>query len=594
MSTSAPTPHTPATANRSIYLRLLRYVKPYRKAFALAILGMIATAATEPVFPALMKYLLDNGFQTRNTQLVWMIPVGIVTLFVVRSVFVYTSGYLMTWISSHVVTDLRRAMFAKLLTLPTSYMDHQSAGQIISRLVYDVSHISEAATNALVSIIRELMTALALIIYLLYLDWKLTLITLCVGPLIAFLVRSFGKRMRAASQQSMEAMRETSYVIEETASAQKVIKLYGGQQRQSQQFHDSTERFRRAQMKEAIPASATTPITHVAASISVAIIAFLALSQTMGNAGSSPGGFISFITAMLLLIAPLKQLTTVKTNLQRGLAAAENVFAFLDATPEPDHGSKQLPRARGEIRLENVQFSYPGMDRNAIDDLSLTIKPGQTVALVGASGSGKSTLSTLLPRFYSPQSGRILIDDIDIESLTLDSLRDNIALVSQEVLLFNDTVRANIAFGNKRDIGLQEIIEAAKAANAWEFIETLPSGLDTVIGDNGSRLSGGQRQRLAIARAILKDAPILILDEATSALDNESERKVQAALDVLLKSRTTLVIAHRLSTIMRADRIHVMDNGKIIESGTHSELLEKEGVYAKLTRLLFQKADSEP
>lgn len=588
MRTSAP-PSKIDAHKRSLYLRLLRYVKPYRRAFALAIGGMVATAATEPVFPAIMKFLLDNGFRTDNDRLVWMIPLGIVALFVVRSIFVYTSGYLMMWISSRIVTDLRRAMFNKLLTLPTSYSDRQSAGQTISRLVYDVSHISEAATTALVTIIRELLTAIALLAYLLYLDWRLTLITLCVGPLIAFLVKSFSKRMRSASQQSMAAMQETSYVIEETASAQKVVKIYGGQTHQRQQFHEATERFRRAQMKEAIPATATTPITHVAASMAIALIAFLALSQTMGNAGASPGGFVSFITAMLLLIAPLKQLTSVKTNLQRGLAAAENVFAFLDMASEPDRGTRQLHRAHGKVEFDKVVFSYPESERQAISDLSIQIEPGQTVALVGSSGSGKSTLGLLLPRFYSPQSGRILIDDIDIESISLASLRTNIALVSQEVMLFNDTVRANIAYGSLENVSEEQIISAAKAANAWEFIKDLPDGLDTIIGDNGSRLSGGQKQRLAIARAILKDAPILILDEATSALDNESERKVQAALEVLMRGKTTLVIAHRLSTIEKADRIYVISQGKVAETGTHHELLKSQGVYFKFTRTIDQE-----
>lgn len=581
--TRAPNLQTQAST-RTLYGRLLGYVKPYWKAFGLAVLGMVATAATEPLFPALMKYLLDNGFKTDNANMVWMIPIGIVALFVVRSVFVYTSGYLMTWISSRVVTDLRRAMFQKLLTLPTTYCDKQSAGQLISRLVYDVSHISEAATSALVSIIRELLTALALIGYLLYLDWRLTLITLGVGPVIAFLVKSFGKRMRHASQQSMAAMRKISYVIEETASAQKVVKIYGGQEHQNRLFFDATESFRRAQMKEAIPATATTPITHIAASVAIALIAFLALSQTMGNAGASPGGFISFITAMLLLIAPLKQLTSVKTNLQRGMAATENVFSFLDTASEPDHGMLSLRRAQGAITFDNVFFAYPGAEQNALHGVSLTIEPGQTVALVGPSGSGKSTLSNLMPRFYSVTSGQILIDGINIESLQLASLRSNIALVSQDVMLFNDTVRANIAYGTKEIVNEQMLLQAAKAANAWEFIQRLPQGLDTIIGDNGSRLSGGQKQRLAIARAILKDAPILILDEATSALDNESERKVQAALEGLMKNRTTLVIAHRLSTIERADQIYVLVNGQIVEKGSHSELIKNNGTYALLAK----------
>lgn len=567
-----------------LYGRLLGYVRPYWRAFGLAILGMMATAATEPLFPALMKHLLDNGFQTNTVEMVWMIPIGIVTLFIVRSVFVYSSGYLMMWISSRVVTDLRRAMFQKLLTLPTAYSDRQSAGQLISRLVYDVSHISEAATSALVSIIREFLTAVALISYLLYLDWRLTLITLSVGPVIAFLVRSFGKRMRTASQQSMAAMRRISHVIEETASAQRVIKIFGGQQTQTRLFQQATDQFRRAQMREAIPSSATTPITHIAAASAIALITFLALSQTMGNAGASPGGFISFITAMLLLIAPLKQLTSVKTNLQRGMAAAENVFAFLDTASESDAGTLALTHPKGAITFDNVHFSYPGMGESAIKGISLAIEPGQTIALVGPSGGGKSTICSLIPRFYSVTTGRILIDGIDIESLTLQSLRNNIALVSQEVILFNDTVRANIAYGNQEECDEKALIEAAKAAHAWEFIERLPEGLDTIIGDNGSRLSGGQKQRLAIARAILKNAPVLILDEATSALDNESERKVQAALEDLMKNRTTLVIAHRLSTIERADKIYVMESGRIVENGTHNELVKNNGPYALLAK----------
>ncbi|MEK9953029.1 MAG: lipid A export permease/ATP-binding protein MsbA [Curvibacter sp.] len=571
--------------NRTTYLRLLGYVKPYWKAFGLAVLGMVASAATEPVFPAIMKYLLDRGFQTEDTRLVWLIPAGIVALFLVRSVFVYLTGYLMMWISSRVVTDLRRAMFAKLITLPTQHFDHHSPGQLISRVVYDVSHVSEAATSALVTMVRESLTAIALLCYLLYLDWKLTLVTLTVGPLIAFIVKSFGHRMRLASQKSMQGMRAISHAVEETAKAQKVVKIFAGQDHQSKKFAEATEFFRRAQMREAIPASATTPITHVAAAIAVAIITYLALSQSTGSAGASAGSFVSFITAMLLLIAPLKQLTTISTTLQKGLAAAESVFQLLDMPGEADTGRRELGRARGDIVFENVEFSYPGAERPALRDINLHIGAGQTVALVGASGGGKTTISALIPRFYPVNRGRILIDGIDIHELSLLSLRSNIALVSQDVVLFNDTVEANIAYGTLGTHSRDDVIRAARAAHAWDFIEKLPEGLGTMIGENGARLSGGQRQRIAIARALLKNAPILILDEATSALDTESERQVQAALAVLMKDRTTLVIAHRMSTIEHADRILVLDQGHIVEEGTHDELLHTNGYYASLLRV---------
>lgn len=576
---------SPVLSNRAIYSRLLTYLRPYWKAFVLAVVGMVAIAATEPAFPALMKYLLDQGFKTEDARMIWLIPLGIILLFVVRGIFTFCTSYLMTWISTRLITDLRREMFAKILVLPTQVYHEQSAGKLISRLIYDVSLITEAATTVLVTIVRESLTALALIAYLLYLDWKLTLITLAIGPLFAVIVKAFSQRIRAASRLSLESIRLVSHAIEESVIAHKVIKIFGGQPQQSAHFRLDTERLRRAMMREAVPASAITPITHLAASVAVAIITYLALSQTTGQAGSSPGGFISFITAMLMLISPIKKLTSVNSILQRGLAACESVFALLDSPSEDDSGNVDLINVKGSIDFDHVSFRYPGADRMALENLNLSIGAGQTVALVGASGGGKTTISALIPRFYHVTSGHIRIDGFDINDLTLSSLRHNIALVSQDIVLFNSTIEANIAFGSRDSCSREDVIQAARAANAWDFIEQLPEGLDTPIGENGAKLSGGQRQRIAIARALLKNAPILILDEATSALDTESERQVQAALATLMKNRTTLVIAHRLSTIERADLILVLDQGRIVETGTHAELLRANGYYANLSRL---------
>ncbi|MDR7305269.1 lipid A export permease/ATP-binding protein MsbA [Rhodoferax saidenbachensis] len=572
-------------ADRALYLRLLGFLRPNWKAFSIAVLCMVFTAATEPVFPAIMKHLLDSGFRASDARMVWLIPASIVLLFLARGVLSFVTNYLMTWVSTRLVVDLRRTMFDKLVGAPTQIFHTQPASQWIARLLYDVDNINQAATNVLVTAVRESLTAVALLSYLVYLDWKLTLITLTVGPVIAILIQSFGRRIRKASRASLESLRAVAHTVEETTAANKVIKIYGGQAQQKERFHAVTENFRRSMMKEAVPASALTPITHMTASVAIAFIIYMALSRAMGQAGDTAGGFVSFITAMLLLISPIKQLTTISPILQRGLAACESVFGVLDAPVEADAGQARLPECKGEIRFENVSFRYPGSDKLALDKINLQVQPGQTIALVGASGGGKSTLAALIPRFYAPDSGRITVDGVDIATLALTNLREHIALVSQDIVLLNDTIRANIAFGQSRGADETKVREAAIAAHAWEFISQLPQGLDTLTGENGATLSGGQRQRIAIARALLKDAPVLILDEATSALDTESERVVQDALATLMRNRTTLVIAHRLSTIERADLILVLDQGRIVESGDHASLIQRNGYYANLQRL---------
>jgi ATP-binding cassette, subfamily B, bacterial MsbA len=571
--------------DRALYFRLLGFIRPHWRAFSIAVMCMVCTAATEPVFPAIMKYLLDSGFRAAEARMVWLIPTSIVLLFLLRGILSFVTNYLMTWVSTRLVVDLRRAMFDKLVGAPTQIFHTQPASQWIARLLYDVDNINQAATNVLVTAVRESLTAIALLSYLVYLDWKLTLITLTVGPVIAILIQSFGRRIRKASKASLESLRAVAHTVEETTAANKVIKIYGGQAQQKERFHAVTERFRRSMMKEAVPASALTPITHMTASIAIAFIIYMALSRTMGQAGDTAGGFVSFITAMLLLISPIKQLTTISPILQRGLAACESVFGVLDAPVEADTGQARLPDCRGEVCFEDICFRYPGSDKLALDRINLQIRPGQTIALVGTSGGGKSTLAALIPRFYTPDAGRITVDGVDIATLALDDLRDHIALVSQDIVLLNDSVRANIAFGQSRGADDTKVKEAAIAAHAWEFITQLPQGLDTLTGENGAMLSGGQRQRIAIARALLKNAPILILDEATSALDTESERVVQDALATLMRNRTTLVIAHRLSTIERADLIVVLDQGRIVESGDHASLIQRNGYYANLQRL---------
>ncbi|MDP1526741.1 MAG: lipid A export permease/ATP-binding protein MsbA [Rhodocyclaceae bacterium] len=576
----------PPVNSRQLYFRLLGYVRPYWRGFALAIAALLVTAATEPLFPALMKPLLDKGFDGQPRDDLYLAPFAIVAIFAVRGLFGYIAAYCMSWVSNRVICDLRAQMFERIVRLPAAYFHAHPSGQLISRISYDVNGIASAATTVITTALRDSFAILGLLAWLLYLNWRLTLVLFLIAPAIAFVIRVFGHRLRAMSRASQIGMAQMTQSLQEAIDGQKVVKIYGGESQEIARFGKINENLRRYGMRQAIAAAASVPLVQISASIAVAIVVYIALLQSSA-AQTTVGGFVSFITAMLMLLAPLKHLADINAPLQRGLAAAESVFTLLDEAPEDDQGQTTIGRARGEIAFEGVHFRYQNAERDALAGIDLAILPGQTIALVGPSGGGKTTLANLLPRFHHASSGRIRLDGHTIEDLTLASLRTNIALVSQDVVLFDDSVAANIAYGTLHTVSRAEIEAAARAAHAHDFIIAMPQGYDTSIGENGIRLSGGQRQRLAIARAILKNAPVLILDEATSALDTESERQVQDALVELMKGRTTIVIAHRLSTIENADRIVVLSHGQIIETGTHADLLAHEGAYAQLYRLQF-------
>ncbi len=577
--------------NTKLYLRLLSYVKPYWRVFTASIIGTSVAAATEPLLPALLKPMLDGTFVHKDDFVIHWAPLIIIVIFVVRGIAGFVATYAIHWVGNKVVMDLRGEMFRKLLSLPTHYYDNHATGNLISKLTFDVTQVTAAATNVVTVSIRDSIIIIGLLGWLIYLDWKLTLLSLIITPVVAIVIYTINRRLRNSSRDSQRAMGNITQVIEESVGAHKVVKLFGGQEYEQTRFTVETNGMRRHSMKQAAAAAANVPLVQLVAALALAVIIYLATAQAKTDE-TTVGGFLSFIAAMLMLTAPIKRLTGVSEHMQRGLAAAESVFELLDTHSERDTGTVTIGRARGQLHFEHLNFAYQNDDlqeapRLALRDICLDIPAGQSVALVGASGSGKSTMANLVPRFYLPTGGRITLDGHDINELTLASLRANIALVSQEVVLFNDTLSANIAYGQDRVVSEAEIIAAATAAHAMEFISEWPEGLNTLVGERGVKLSGGQRQRIAIARAILKDAPILILDEATSALDTESERHVQAALETLMQGRTTLVIAHRLSTIENADRIVVMQKGEIVEIGTHRALLEKNGVYAQLHRIQF-------
>ena len=567
------------------FRRILSLLSPYKSRLLLVLVAMSITAATEPAVAAMMKLLLDKGFSEARNFSLWLVPLFVVGVFVIRGLSTFTTTYLMSAISGRLISTLRQQMFRRLLDVPLDFYRDNSTGKIINAMMLEVNQVLDLIRSVMIVVIRDSLTVIGLLSYLFWLNWKLTLVIIVLGPVIAFVIRITAQRLKRLIVQNQTLNAELTQTIEETTRAQHVIKIFGGQQYESRRFEQRSERLRGFMLRVASTSATTEPITQFINSLSVSVIIMIALAQA-GDGNMTVGGFASFITAMLMTLTPLKHLAAVNGPLQRGLAAGSTVFGIIDSAPERETGVVLHERASGKLDFEHVGFSYPNQKQAALSNISLNIAPGETIALVGMSGGGKTTLVNLVPEFFAPTEGRILLDGQPISDIALTSLRAQMAMVSQHVVLFDDTVAANIAYGDPQP-NRQKIEEAARAAHLSDVIDNLPEAYETMIGDNGMRLSGGQRQRLAIARAIYKNAPILILDEATSALDTESERAVQMALDTLMKNRTTLVIAHRLSTIEHANRIVVLQEGRIAEIGSHAQLLAANGVYAHLYHLQF-------
>jgi ATP-binding cassette, subfamily B, bacterial MsbA len=583
--------------DRIVLNRLIQYLKPHTKTIIGSILAMALVAAAETSIPALMKPLLDRGFTGELDTKLWLVPIFLVGLAFIRGGAQFLSNYLLSRVINSVLLKLREQMFQTLLHAKTEFYQKSSASSLINAVVFEVNNVLSIMGTMLISLVRDLLTVLGLLGYLIYLNWKLTLVVLIIFPIIAFIMSLINRRLRGLNRDQQAMTSELAYIVEEAVSGHKIVKVHGGETYEMGRFIDKADRLRRFALKTAVAGGLNQPITQLIASMALSVVLVIALMQS-STEGTTVGGFAAFITAMFLIISPIKHLADINQPLQRGLTAAEMIFGLMDQSIEEDDSRKlrvkRIEKAKGAIAFKDVSFSYQqDADRqDAIKHVSLSIQAGEVVAFVGPSGGGKSTLVSLLPRFFRPTSGAIELDGINLEELSLSDLRRQIAFVSQDVILFNDSIAANVAYGTDAVSGIDRgrVIEALEAANLSNLLSELPQGIDTLIGDNGNRLSGGQRQRLAIARAIYKDAPILILDEATSALDSESERQVQEALDRLMAGRTTLVIAHRLSTIEHASRIVVLEHGQVVENGSHAELIAKGGLYSNLHRLQFANA----
>lgn len=567
---------------KQLYSRLLAYVKPYWKVVALMLFALVITAAMEPLMPALLKPLIDDSMIKKDVDAILQIPLLLALVFIIKGFAEYFSKVFGEWVAHKAILDIRYDMFQKLNQLPLATFQQYTSGKLMSKLTYDVLQVGNTLSEAWIVVIRDVLIIIGLLGFLFYTSWQLTLMILLVGPIMGFIINWASKLMRNSSTDMQNSMGLLTHSLEETINAHKDIKIYGAEDYEERKFYQITNTLREHTMSVIKISALNVPLVQVIAAIAIAFVLY-AVSVMSSEDLFTPGELIAFIVAAAMIFEPIRRLTNINETIQKGMAAAQSIFELLDQPNETDHGTQTIDRALGQIDFKHLSFQYPGTKTTTLSDLDFSFAQGKTTALVGESGSGKTTIANMISRFYSATSGKILLDGIDIQEIKLNSLRDQISFVSQDVVLFNDSIRANIAYGHS-DFDEQKIINAAKASHAWEFIQQLPEGLDTMVGDKGSKLSGGQRQRLAIARAFLKNAPILILDEATSALDNQSEAKVQSALESLRKNRTVIIIAHRLSTIENADYIIVLEQGKMIEQGNHQALLKLNGEYSRLQK----------